>query len=230
MPQFIGPAIGIGTALAGSLKQNKAANRTQTSTQDYTRTGSTQGVLGKNQRQVNKAALDALLGLIQGGPNVRQADKSLLFTDINRARNSVIPRLQANFTSRGMGQSGALNKAYQENEYGRLTDRQSALAGLQSRAFQEWLQSIGLAHQFLTPRTVNTTENFSGTSTGTSPSQGGNILGATGFALSEFLKNLLSGGGGGVNLPDTGTFSSIPGPWENVTPPGISGTVPFTFG
>lgn len=201
---FIPTIVGAGSALAGSLKQNSKEGRTATSEQQSHRTSTTEGVLGGRQHKLNKNALNALIDLIQQGPQVLQADKNLAFTDINKTYNSIIPRLQSNFTSRGMGQSGALNQAMQTNEYQRANARGTALAGLQSQAMNRYLQTIGLAPAFLTPRTINTTEDFTGTGTNTGPNQLGNITGATGFALAQFLKQLLGGGGGPFNAAGTG--------------------------
>ncbi len=198
---FIPQIIGAGSALAGSLKQNSKAGRTSTAEQQSHRTSTVTGELSRKQQMLNQSALRSLMGLIDAGPQVLQADKNLAFTDINKTYNSVLPRLQSNFTSRGMGQSGALNQAFRDTEFQRADARGTAMGRLQSQAMNRWLQSIGLAPAFLTPRTVSTTEDFMGTGTNTGPSQAGNILGGAGFALSEFLKRLLNGSGG-PSVPD----------------------------
>lgn len=208
---FIPQIIGGGTALLGSLKGNKKENRTAEQSSQSHRTGQTQGVLTGGQQEVEDAALAQLLNLIGGGPNVLQADRSTMLANNAKAYGRNVEALQQNYTSRGMGQSGAMNKAVENNRFALANANSQGMAGLEHDAMDRWLNAIGLSRGFLTPRTVNTTEDFASTGTGTSPSDIGNIIGGSGFALAQFLKNILNRNGGGFfNAAGTGG-SSGPG-------------------
>lgn len=204
IPQIIGGA----SALFGSLKGNKASNRSSTQTQQSHRTGQTQGILTEGQQALEDSILGNLLNWISNGPQVMQARKNELFGQINAAHNAAIPRLQADFSSRGMGQSGAFGQALRDNEFARAKDRGTGMASLQSQAMNDWMNMIGLGQRALTPRTINTTEDLTGTSTGTGPSDIGNIIGGSGFALAQFLKNILNRPN--ANLTSPGLFE-LPG-------------------
>lgn len=198
---LIAPLIGAGTSLLGSLKQNSEAGRTTQQNSQFNRSGTTEALLSPRQQRVNKQALNALLDLITQGPVVQQAARDLMRTQTNQTYNAVAPRLESSLVSRGFGESGKLGAGFKGLDIARANQIQAGEAGLRQEAMNRWLSSIGLANQFLTPRTINTTEQ--GTSTGSviGPDQTGNIIGGAGFALSQFLKNLLNPSSGGASLP-----------------------------
>jgi len=185
---FLPLIIGTATSLIGAAKQNSKSGRTSTS--EFNRSGTTEGVLTPRQHRVEKQALNALLELITQGPNVLQSDRNQMRTQTNQTYNAIAPRLEAGLTARGFGGSGKLGAGFKGLDIARANQIQSGEADLRREALQRWMQSIGLSSSFLTPRTVNTTETGTGSATG--PSQTGNIIGGAGFALSQFLKKLLA--------------------------------------
>jgi len=190
---FLPAIIGAATSIGGGLLQNSKSGRTSTS--DFSRSGSTEGILTPRQHRLEKLDLNTLMDLISQGPNVMQSDRNLMRTQTNQTYNAIAPRLESSLVSRGFGNSGKLGAGFKGLDIARSNQIQAGEAGLRQEAMQRFLSTLGLSHQFLTPRTVNTTETGTGSATG--PSQLGNIIGGSGFALSQFLKNLLAGGGSG---------------------------------
>lgn len=189
--------LGIGGSILKGIGGSKPQSSTSSSTTNSS--SSTTAQLTGRQHKLMKQLFEALSGQLSGGPNVMQSDRNQARGQINQTYNAMAPRLQANMTARGFGNSGRVGSGLRDIEYQRGNAIQSNEADLRREALGRWTQMLGMSQQFIQPHNFSTTGTSSTRGTQTVPGQSPfGQLGGGAMDLGSILqlRNLLGSGGG----------------------------------
>ncbi len=181
----------------GGVLQGVGASRPRTSTSTQESQSSQTANLTGRQGKVDKALFKQILEYLKRGPEVSQSDRNFTRGQINDQYEAMDDRLASHYAGSGFEGSGKEGAGFRSNELDRLRTTQDAESGLRSQAQNRFMQMIQSAFQFNTPRSFNSTQ--SGTSTSTMPGQSG--LGMFGQGLGDlssllFMRNMGAFGGG----------------------------------
>ncbi len=194
----------IGSAVGG-IFSGIGASKGSKSTSEYNQSGEQMANLDPKQRKMMKAIFGSLLPIIQGGPQVSQAERNTARAGINQGYDQAGNAIEANLAARGFS-GGKLGSGIRSTEIDRQKTQQGAEAGLQQNAWQRFMSALGAAFQFNQPRDFTSTSSGTSTQTGSGQSPWSTVGAGIGDLSSlAYMRNL--GGGGGGSSSSAGAWN-----------------------